>query len=502
MSVALRKELASDMTLNLLTDPWIPVRTTTGQQIIRPDQIAQTGIINTDWPRADLNIACLEFLVGLIYLVDPSSGRSDWLGRTADPARLRERLAPLAGAFNLSGDGPRFLQDREVLVGHPNAPDMLFIDSAGGNTIKNNADLMTRGGRYPQLSAPLAAMALYTLQAHAPSGGAGNRTSMRGGGPMVCIVDPQIEGSETPLWDKVWANVPDGSPQEINALPWMRETVTSEKGQQVHMPEGPLPAEVFFGMPRRLRLVFEDDVVTGVIQRPYGTNYAGWRHPLTPYYRIKEGAELLPRHPSAGTFGYRDWLGIAVAQKDNKGLRERPETLVAYINRGGPTGASLQVAGWAMDNMKPRDFTLSRQPLMDPDGPAEFMLRGVIEAGTIFADALRGALKPVVGKEGHALAAAREAFLLESQPMVEVAMLSEPVESTARDLHRQLGRLALGLFENRALPGLADRDPEDIEAIVSAHGWLRGTTGGWTTQGVLAMHALSLEPPTRKKEDV
>lgn len=492
------------MTLNLLTDPWIPVRTTTGPQIIRPDQIAQAGVLMTDWPRADLNIACLELLVGLIYLADPPLGRADWRDRLADPIRLKERLSPFTTAFNLGGEGPRFLQDLEVLKGEPSPPDMLFIDSAGGNTIKNNADLMVRGGRYPQLDAPMAAIALYTLQAHAPSGGAGNRTSMRGGGPMVCVVDPQIEESETPLWDKIWANVPNGKPQSLDALPWMRDTVTSEKGQQVHMPEGQLPVEVFFGMPRRLRLMLDGDLVTGVIQRPYGTNYAGWRHPLTPYYRVKEGAELLPRHPSAGTFGYRDWLGIVLEQKDNMGLRERPETLVTYLSRGGSEAASLQIAGWAMDNMKPRDFTLSRQPLIDPDGPAEFLLRGVIEAGTIFADALRGSLKPVLGKEGHALAAAREAFLLESQPMVEAATLSAEteLENVVRQLHHRLGRLALRLFEDRVIPGLADRAPKEIEAITAAHGWLRGTIGGWTKQGASALEALGLEPPSRKKEDV
>jgi CRISPR system Cascade subunit CasA len=185
--------------LNLLTDPWIPVRTTTGPQIIRPDQIAQAGVLMTDWPRADLNIACLELLVGLIYLADPPLGSVDWRDRLADPIRLKEHLAPFTTAFNLGGEGPRFLQDLEVLKGEPSPLDMLFIDSAGSNTIKNNADLMVRGGRYPQLDAPMAAMALYTLQAHAPAGGAGNMTSMRGGGPMVCVVDPQIEGSDTAL---------------------------------------------------------------------------------------------------------------------------------------------------------------------------------------------------------------------------------------------------------------------------------------------------------------
>src|SRR5690606_13936476 len=125
--------------------------------------------------------------------------------RVPDTARLRESFSRLAPAFNLTGEGPLFLQDLEPLDGTANSPDMLFIDSAGGNTVRNNADLMVRRERYADLDLPLAAMALHTLQGHAPAGGAGNRTSMRCGGPMVTLVDP----GTGPLWDLVWANVPD-----------------------------------------------------------------------------------------------------------------------------------------------------------------------------------------------------------------------------------------------------------------------------------------------------
>ena len=121
------------------------------------------------------------------------------------PDRLRERLAPYTPAFELTGEGPRFLQDYDLLEGKPNPPDMLFIDSAGQQTAKNNADLMVRRSRYDALAPSLAAIALYTLQAHAPAGGSGNRTSMRGGGPMVTLVDPQ-QGRG--LWTLVWANTP------------------------------------------------------------------------------------------------------------------------------------------------------------------------------------------------------------------------------------------------------------------------------------------------------
>ncbi len=207
------------VSFNLILDSWIPVRRSDdGPRIIRPDQIAEPGVIFPDWPRADLNIACLELLIGLVFLADPPANASDWRARKPDAQRLRQRLAPLAPAFNLTGEGPRFLQDLDPLEGEPNPPDMLFIDSAGGNTARNNADLMVRRGRYSALDPTLAAMALYTLQAHAPSGGAGNRTSMRGGGPTVTLVDP----GRGNLWNLIWANVPDGQPAGPDCSPHAR----------------------------------------------------------------------------------------------------------------------------------------------------------------------------------------------------------------------------------------------------------------------------------------
>src|SRR5690625_567290 len=294
---------AIPMSLNLISDRWIPILARDGgRRMIAPWEIADPSLDHLDWPRADLNIACLELLIGLVFLVDPPEDLEDWFEhQEPDPERLRERLAEFQPAFNLLGDGPRFMQDLERIESAINPPDMLFIDSAGGQTVRNNADLMVWRDRYPALSPAMAAMALYTLQAHAPSGGAGNRTSMRGGGPMVTLVQPS-DG----LWALVWANVPYGRPATPDDLPWMRKTRTSEKAQQV-LPEQSHPGEAFFGMPRRLRLVEEDGLIIGVMQRPYGTNYAGWDHPLTPYYRPKLTDDWLPRRPRAGLFGYRNW---------------------------------------------------------------------------------------------------------------------------------------------------------------------------------------------------
>jgi CRISPR system Cascade subunit CasA len=491
------------MSLNLISDAWIPVLDKAGQRrIIAPWQMADDSLLRPDWPRADLNIACLELLIGLVYLADPPANPMDWQARLApDPDRLRGRLAAFAPAFNLTGEGPLFLQDLEPLGGEASPADMLFIDSAGANTAKNNADLMVHRGRYPALEPALAAMALYAFQAHAPSGGAGNRTSMRGGGPLLTLVDPG-QG----LWSLIWANQPHGRPGEMRDLPWMRATRVSDQGAQTLPPVGgPFGIEAFFGMPRRLRLVEAEGLVTGVIQRPYGTNYALWMHPLTPYYRQKAGDEALPMHPRAGLFGYRHWLGVLAEKPGNEGLRERAHVLKLWEERRKTlrVEASVQVAGWAMDNMKPRDFTHSVQPVVALEPEANDMLIGLVEAAEQAALALRAALEPVLAG-GEAREGEREAFYTATEAAFRTHFSDLKAglapDQVALDWLKALKSQALAQFDALAMPGLDQRETDVIERIVQARGRLVGGFAGHGKYGGDMLGALLMEKPVVKKK--
>lgn len=487
--------------MNVIADAWIPVRTTQGQRIIRPDQIAEPDVLFPDWPRADLNIGCLELLIGLVYLADPVAEVEDWATRRADPDRLRAALTPLEKAFALGGDGPRFLQDLERFEAHNapadiSPPDMLFIDSAGVKTAKNNADVMVHRARYTRLDPALAAMALFTLQSQAPSGGAGNRTSMRGGGPMTTLVAPPEPG----LWPLIWANVPLGHPQGSEALPWMRPTRRSDGNTVVHQPQDDNWAEAFFGMPRRLRLIFEGGQVTGVVQKPYGTNYEGWEHPLTPHYRAKAGSEILPIHPRAGAFGYRNWLGVTAAAP-NTDMRRQAQVVAQWPERpSDPAGASVIVAGWAMDNMKPRDFTLSRQPLL-ADATHLGRLHGMIAAAEIAGTALRLQLKPVLG-EGTAVEAQREAFFLQTQAPFESLLGALGHEDAPRRWLDTLRQTALALFDEAVLPGLEARQIAKVRELLELRNLLIAVFAGRTKLGKAIYDELGLPLPATKAKAV
>lgn len=487
------------MSLNLISDRWISVRWKDGtRSSISPHEMADPQIAAPDWPRADLNLACYELLIGLVFMAAPPEGKRDWAQNRPDSATLRDRLNAFSEAFDLLGDGPRFLQDIEQLPGAPNPPDMLFIDSSGGNTIKNNADLMVHRNRYDGLDLPLAAMALYAFQQFAPAGGAGNRTSMRGGGPLVTLADPG-----TGLWDLVWANVPNGAPARVQDLPWMRPTRTSEQAQAVH-PEQAHPVEAFFGMPRRLRLVGEGSV-TGVVQRPYGTNYALWMHPLSPYYRKKVGEELLPRHPSSGRLPYRNWAGIVLSDPDEEkgGMRLRAACIREYYNRYRGRACRMIAAGWAMDNMKPKDFLWSELPLITLKPAAQIRAGQLIEAASIVASGLRQNL-PVVLAEGSAREAELDHFWTTTEGDFTDALAGLTAEGADPDVIAHsflvcLGAQALRQFQSLAVPGMADSRIEKAGAIVAAHRQLRALVQGRSKSGQRLWAAAGLEPPEPHK---
>ena len=290
---------------------------------------------------------------------------------------------------------------------------MLFIDSAGEQTAKKNSDLMVKRNRYGALPLPLAAMALYTLQAFAPAGGSGNRTSMRGGGPMVTLVKP-IDGGAHPLWHLIWSNVPEGQPVGPNraeeALPWLRPTRTSTRAEVV-TPDMSHAGEAFFGMPRRLRLIVKGERVSGVVQRPYGTNYAGWEHPLSPYYCQTVGGERLPVHPNPGKLSYRNWLGLAFGQQGEK--RFVAGTVRRYHDLVGVPHAEIGVGGWAMSNMKPLDFGVHTYPTFRTDNAIDLRVGALVEAANETSKKLLGGLKRSVGLQGRPAGDVREAVFCE-----------------------------------------------------------------------------------------
>ncbi len=406
------------MLFNLISDPWLPVRRLDGtHEWITPAQITSdfkaNPILALDFPRPDWNAAVTELLIGLLATVaPPPPDIRDWAEQWAEPPSpdaLAEKLSRVAFAFNLDGGGARCFQDIDPLAdSDEKAISALLIDSPGENAEKKNTDLFVKRVSARGLCPAFAAAALVTMQTFAPSGGQGNRTSMRGGGPLTTLPLPRraVTGAPAPittLWDVVWASVPvlapkDQPPSDADdhewslVFPWLARTRTSE-GNRPTLPDDAHMLQQYFGMPRRIRLDFSvsgDDCCTMVgpasetlvrsfRQKNYGVKYDRWTHSLSPH-RADPKAGLLPFHPQPGGATYRDWLTWVETPPEKATQRaavldwwgERLKTLRSYKNYGEQFDAAevwqsgILACGFDMDNMKARAWLEARIPYFDP----------------------------------------------------------------------------------------------------------------------------------------
>lgn len=376
--------------MNLLEEKWLPVRRRTGQlDWIAPRQIAEPDIVAFAAHRADFNGALAQMMIGLLQTTTSIAQENDWedlLDAPPTAEQLDRWFVSHFDAFVLDGDGARFMQDFSLANGDECEIDGLLIDSPGESTTAKNTDHFVKRDTIKAMCPHCAALALFTLQTNAPSGGAGNRTSLRGGGPLTTLV---IVSPSRSLWHDLWMNVKPqadflqqggdvrkAAPHFV--FPWLDEitkiqTLTGEtQPLQVH------PHHVFWAMPRRIRLVFSlprlgqcdvckrgDLQLVGSYQaRPKGLNYKGpWRHPLSPYYESKE--DWLPVHPQPGGFNYKNWpawvLDVTQAKK-----KVQAASVVKYVlneKRQKAGELRLWVFGYDMESMKPRCWYETTFPL-------------------------------------------------------------------------------------------------------------------------------------------
>lgn len=416
--------------MNLLHDPWMPVSDAQGQRHwITPDQLADPRWLAFDADRPDFNGALAQFAIGLLQTTTPVANSIDWRGLlNAPPAAetLSQWFEPVAAAFDLDGDGPRFMQDFGLCSAGVAINDIgaLLIEAPGDNAVKNNTDHFVKRSGIQALCPACVATALFTLQLNAPSGGAGHRTSLRGGGPLTTLVLAPAGGQ---LWHDLWMNVRDrpaflaqgGDTDKVDlrfSFPWLApiSMLQAEKGElaqlQVH------PSHCFWAMPRRIRLHTHeltagpcdcckrtsDRLISRYSTKNYGLNYKGaWSHPLSPYYETKEG--WLPLHPQPDGLGYRHWLSwVLGASSDKKSTRVAQIVDRALLLPHRQTGGQLRLwaFGYDMDNMKARcwyESTLPLYGLADCDREARQAVQAEVgrwlAAGELAGHYLRGAVK-------------------------------------------------------------------------------------------------------------
>ncbi len=392
------------MEFNLIEEKWIPIRRKSGREgQIAPWEIADfhesDPVISLNAPRPDFNGALIQFLIGLVQTTAPPEDKNEWEERFDKPPssdKLKTAFESVKHAFNLGGNKERFMQDFDEIETAPQNISGLLIDSPGENTLKNNADHFIKQGNIKCMCPSCAATALFALQTNAPTGGAGHRVSLRGGGPLTTLVVG--EGRDS-LWQTVWLNIVERNEflrtccdskkkEDSDIFPWMAKTRTSEKrtGRDT-TPEDINPVQMFWGMPRRIRLNTGDakpgicdicgssakEIIDAYKTKNHGVQYTGpFLHPLSPHSR-RDGVPF-PVHAQPGGVTYRHWLGLV--QEDKKSNREPALVVHKFILRQrNDWPFRLWAFGYDMDNMKARCWYESTMPLL----PLDREIRGEYE---------------------------------------------------------------------------------------------------------------------------
>lgn len=510
--------------MTLLTEPWMPVRTRTGERRwISPDQLSDPDLMAFDSDRADFNGALMQFGIGLLTTCAPLADSLDWSGlfkAPPDRATLHKWFEAHAAVFKYEGDGPRFMQDLSLA----NAPDVgiasLLIDSPGESTVKKNTDHFVKRGRVHHVCPHCAITALLTLQLNAPEGGAGVLTGLRGGGPLTTLVACQPPKS---LWHDLWLNVMEapynhahgGDPKKAAfhfTYPWMADITAIQKDGGETAPLQVHPFHIFWATARRIRLDFDatqsgdcdlchrlhERLVHRYASRPRGLNYKGpWDHVLSPYYETKEGWR--PLHPRGG-FGYRHWLAWVLGVGDDKHRHRPARVLEHFRNTRRARHAGVQLKLWAfgydMDSMKPRCWYESTLPLYGVESCEPRDITGIqyavetwLNAANFSLYALRSAVKSAwfggdargdYGAVDAAFWAQTEAAFYEClKALIESAREGQLTDGLplAQQWLQALTRACLRLFDD-VFVGAGQIDRQNPQRVAAAHKLLRNTLHG------------------------
>lgn len=190
--------------MNLLEDPWIPVRadggTGTFELLTFRQLLCETGNWQVSLPRDDLELACVQLLVCMTQVMFLPENDAIWRKRLTDPLSPEEFAAgiePCLDWFDLDHPTQPFMQSRGVKATEETPIQKLLIGLPEGN----NHAFFNEAGEVRHLSGTVAAIALFNQASNCPSFGGGFKGSLRGGAPITTLVYGEN------LRETVWRNV-------------------------------------------------------------------------------------------------------------------------------------------------------------------------------------------------------------------------------------------------------------------------------------------------------
>ena len=198
--------------MNLLKDPWIPVRADGGTGafclLTYQQLLCEPGNWQVSLSRDDLELACVQLLVCMTQVmfmpegdpVNDPDGNKALRVKIAKPLSVDEFAAgikPCHDWFDLDHPTHPFMQSRGVKAAENTPIQKLLI----GLPVGNNHAFFSEAGEVRNLAGSLAAITLFNQASNCPSFGGGFKGSLRGGAPITTLV----YGAN--LRETIWRNV-------------------------------------------------------------------------------------------------------------------------------------------------------------------------------------------------------------------------------------------------------------------------------------------------------
>ena len=190
--------------MNLLKDPWIPVRADGGTGafclLTYQQLLCESGDWQVSLPRDDLELACVQLLVCMtqvMFMPEDDKTLRTRMSETLSPDDFAAGISPCCDWFDLDHPTQPFMQSRGVKAVENTPIQKLLIGLPEGN----NHAFFNEAGEVRNLSGSLAAITLFNQASNCPSFGGGFKGSLRGGAPITTLV----YGAN--LREMVWRNV-------------------------------------------------------------------------------------------------------------------------------------------------------------------------------------------------------------------------------------------------------------------------------------------------------
>ena len=190
--------------MNLLLDPWIPVRDKGGMGTFRlltfQQLLCERGGWRVSIPRDDMELACVQLLVCMtqvMFLPEDDGILRARIAKLLSTGEFSSGMKPCEDWFDLDHPTQPFMQSRGVKATKDTPIQKLLIGLPEGN----NHAFFNEVGEVHYLGGTVAAIALFNQASNTPSFGGGFKGSLRGAAPITTLVFGEN------LRETVWRNV-------------------------------------------------------------------------------------------------------------------------------------------------------------------------------------------------------------------------------------------------------------------------------------------------------